>query len=408
MSIDSMEQYRQARMSIFSDGHPPVMAWVWSKLNLIVAGPQNMLFFHLAMLWSGLYFWQKNEGESLSAKWFVVLGFVPWVANFEGVLWKDMGMAYSLLLGLSLLSQDKLKKLHIIVAIILLMYAFMVRGNAPAALIPISWYALVRVFPASSDLLRIVATAIVLLLMFAFQNLFNYSLLNAQKDNMVSFVMTDDLVHLSTITNKSLLPGVPIKTVTECSNDVIGGTKLTGRLFCLINKPTYQQVTPIPYDQLKQAWFHAISESPFEYIKFRLGAYLYLLRDPGKPPYIHAFFGTLSEHTRLHQEDNLATKLLKKYIYLSKNTLPFLFKPYWWLIIGLLFLVATWRMHGDKNALQLIRVLLVSALLYMFSYIPLTPMADLRYVFWGSLAISLAAVKYAASTLTFRLNRHAV
>lgn len=408
MSVDSLEQYKQAHTLEFADGHPPVMAWIWSKLNLISDGPQSLLFLHLGTLWAGLYIWRKNAGESSAAKWFILLGMAPWVANFEGVLWKDMGMAFSLMFALGLLSGKDQTRTRIFLAISLLLYAFMVRSNAPAALIPIVWYASGRIFPLLSNRIRSVITALSLVSLFAFLNLFNYYLLDAEKNHMASYMMVDDLVHLSVVSDKSLLPQVDYKTVKECSQEVIGGTKLVGRLFCLVTKPSYQNVEPIPYEEVKMAWIAGVTSNPLEYVAFRLNAYLYLLRDPSERPYIYRFSGISANEMGLVQQDNAASIVLTFYIDSMAHLTPFLFKPYWWLIVALLFLLATLSMQGDRDSLALIRVLLVSALLYMLSYIPLTPMADFRYMYWSTLAISLAAIKFAASDLIFRPNLHDV
>jgi hypothetical protein len=408
MSVDTLEQYRQAHTLKFADGHPPVMAWLWSKLKNIQDGPQSLLFLHLGMLWTGLYIWCKNAGESRAAKWFIVLGFVPWVATFAGVLWKDMGMAFSMLLALGLLSRENPKRFQVGAAIGFLLYAFMVRSNAPAALIPIVWYAAGRLLPTFSYRITIAITALSLVAMFAFLNFFNYYLLDAEKNHMASYMMVDDLVHLSVVADKSLLPMVDDETVMECAQETIGETKLVGRLFCLVVKPSYQNAAPIPYEEVKEAWFSAVADNPLEYVKFRFNAYLYLLRSPAERPYIYWFSGISPNEMGLVQQNNVTTVVLKGYVNGIAHLAPFLFKPYWWLILALLFLGATTRMQGDKEALSLIRVLLASALLYMLSYIPLTPMADFRYVYWSTLAISLAVIKFAASNLSFRFYLHDV
>jgi hypothetical protein len=405
MSVDSLEQYRQARVLRFADGHPPVMAWFWSRLELIWRGPQNLLVFHLGMLWMGLYLWRRNVGMHKYAKWFILLGFMPWVANFEGVLWKDMGMAYSLLLGLGLLASAKPSRLQIAAAIPFLFYAFMVRSNAPAALAPIVWYASVKALPDFTGRIRVAMTAAILLLMFAFLNFFNYQLLNAEKNHMASYMMVDDLVHLSVTANESLLPRLDYDTVMACSQETIGETKLVGRLFCLGTKPAYQKIAPIPHDELKQAWIAAIKAKPLEYVRFRLDAFLYLLRDPGKGPYSYTFFGISANDMGVNQQNSAATVALRGYINVAVHLVPFLFKPYWWLMLAMLFLGMTPMMQGNRESLGLIRVLLASALLYMLSYLPVTPMADLRYVYWSMLAISLAALTYLTSNLKFDFNR---
>ncbi len=408
MSVDTLEQYKQAHTLKFADGHPPVMAWLWSKLNFIMNGPQSLLFLHLGMLWAGLYIWRVNASESRAAKWFLLIGFFPWVANFEGVLWKDVGMAFSLLLALGLLSKKRLTNIQVFAVLSLLLYAFMVRSNAPAALVPIIWYASCRLFPLFSNRIRVTITTLSLASMFAFLSFFNYHLLQADKNHMASYMMTDDLAHLSVVVGKSLLPKVDFKTVLECSKETIGNTKLVGRLFCLVAKPSYQNVAPIPYEDVKEAWIFAVKSNPLEYVKFRLNAYLYLLRDPWEKPYIYWFSGITPNEMGLAQKDNVATIVLKVYVNGMAHLAPFLFKPYWWLVTALLFLCATLSMRGDKDSLTLIRVLLTSAILYMLSYIPLTPMADFRYVYWSTLATSLAAIKFFTSDLSFRLDLHNV
>lgn len=405
MSVDSLEQYRQAQVLRFADGHPPVMAWLWSKLDLIWRGPQSLLVLHLGMLWIGLYLWRRNAGKHKYAKWFVLLGFMPWVANFEGVLWKDVGMAYSLLLGLGLLASAKSSRLQIAAAMPFLLYAFMVRNNAPAALVPIMWYASVMAFPELVGRIRVAMTAGILLVMFAFLNFFNYHFLDAEKNHMASYMMVDDLVHFSVKANRSLLPKVDDATVVACSQETIGDTRLVGRLFCLGTKPTYQKVAPIPYDELKEAWGAAIKAEPLEYARFRLDAFLYLLRDPGKGPYIHTFFGISPNDMGLSQENSPATVVLNGYINAAVHLAPFLFKPYWWFMLALLSLGMTLLLRGNRESLVLIRVLLTSALFYMLSYLPVTPMADLRYVYWSVLAISLAAITYLTSDLVLDVSR---
>lgn len=240
--------------------------------------------------------------------------------------------------------------------------------------------------------------------MFAFLNFFNYQLLEAEKNNMASYMMVDDLVHLSAVANKSLLPRVSLETVLECVQETIGDTKLVGRLFCLGTKPMYKEVVPIPYEDIREAWFAAIKEDPVEYVKFRIDAFLYLLRDPAKDPYIYTFYDISSNDMGISQSRNLATLILKGYIKAAAHLLPFLFKPYWWFLLALLFLCATPLMQGNKDSLTLIRVLLASALLYVLSYLPVTPMADLRYVYWSIVAISLAVITYFTSNLKFDMH----
>jgi hypothetical protein len=102
------------------------------------------------------------------------------------------------------------------------------------------------------------------------------------------------------------------------------------------------------------------------------------------------------------QQDNVATMILKKYVKGSANLAPFLFKPYWWLIVAFLFAGTTFFMRGNKESLVLIRVLLASAILYLLGYIPVTTAADFRFAYWSILAISLAMITYLTSNLSLK------
>jgi hypothetical protein len=408
MSPDSLDQYKQAHSLKFADWHPPVMAWLWSKLNSLLDGPHGLLFLHLGLLWGGVYIWRRYAGENRVANWFVLLGFSPWVANFEGALWKDVGMAFSLLLALGLLRKKKLAGPQVFLSMSLVLYAFMVRANAPAAVAPILWYASWRLFPMLLSWARMAITILSLALMFVFLNFFNYFLLDAEKNHIDSFMMIDDLVHLSAVADKNLLPRADANTVKKCSQEMVGGIKLVGKYFCLKTEPSYRNVAVIPYEEVKEAWLSAVTSNPLECLKFRFNAFFQLLRNPSEKPHMHWCPGIIPNEIGLIQKDNFATILLKVYINGVAYCFPFLFKPYWWLILAMLYLCATFIMQGDKDSLRLIRVLLVSALLYMFSYVPLAATPDFRYVYWSTIATSLAVITYATSNLNFRRDLHNV
>src|SRR5687767_2684643 len=54
MSPDSISQLMQGRRGLYSDWHPPVMAWVWGMVDRVVAGAAGMLMLHNVLFWSAL------------------------------------------------------------------------------------------------------------------------------------------------------------------------------------------------------------------------------------------------------------------------------------------------------------------------------------------------------------------
>lgn len=55
MSIDSYTQLVQARSGHFGDWHPPFMAWLWRRLDAVVAGPLLMMVTQIGLLLIALH-----------------------------------------------------------------------------------------------------------------------------------------------------------------------------------------------------------------------------------------------------------------------------------------------------------------------------------------------------------------
>lgn len=103
MSNDSFNQFGQALNVSFTDQHPPMMAIWWSLLTILYDSPATLLIFHLVMLWSALYLLATKYKNN----YILLIGLLPFVVNFSDVLWKDVGLAYSWLLALSVLLNMK-------------------------------------------------------------------------------------------------------------------------------------------------------------------------------------------------------------------------------------------------------------------------------------------------------------
>ncbi|MHB1947377.1 MAG: hypothetical protein ACYCQI_04595 [Gammaproteobacteria bacterium] len=389
MSPDSFDQYHQSITGVFTDWHPPIMAWTWSLLNKFFPGPQGMLFFHLSLFWIAILLFYLRFKQSRWAYTFFILGFLPWIANFEGALWKDIGFAFSLLAAIAFIITKPLRKIYLFLSILCLLYAFMVRMNSLFAIIPIVFFMLMTLYPK----LRIVYVAcITVILLFAASfcnNYFNYAFLNANKTHPFLWVMENDLIHLSIQNNHSLLPGVDLALLKRCKTEMRDGTRE-----CLTHEVSYQKIS---YDQEKQIWLNAIKKYPQDYLQYRLQAYSHLMRNPKKAPYEVYLFQMGDNEMGITQNNNHLRNVIKAITQKTTKIAPFLFKPYFWLLFSILLGIASFFIKRDKKTIYLLRTMLLSSIFYLLGYLPTANSADFRYIYWSVVSINFAIITYLAS-----------
>lgn len=389
MSYDSFTQFGQSRSLQFDDWHPPLMSWLWSLLNRVSRGPEGMLHFHLALLWSGLLLWLWEYRARPLAWLLPLIGLLPWVLNFAGVLWKDAGMAFALLL-LAALASGPATRLRMAAAGLLFFYAVNLRYNAMFAALPVLVLLLLRWWPSLSPL-RLIGTALgALVLALGLGSIFSYQLIGAERTRPANFMMVDDLSYLSLKEKRSLLPGVSLERVQACTLQDISQTRLLARSFCL--KHTAREGDPdLLKADLRTPWLDAVTRNPFAYLEFRLGAFAFLLRSPADEPYAIWQGGVEENRMGVIQRRGTATELAERAVARTAEALPFLFKPYWWLCAATLLLAVSTTL-ADTGTRRSAQALLASSVLYILGYVPITPMADFRYVYWSVIATTLAAV----------------
>jgi len=94
MSYDSVKQLVQARSGALGNWHPPLMAWLWSMLDAIVAGPALMLLLQTGLFVIGLYAVLRRYAAPMRAAVAASIVFVfPPVFAPLSVIWKDSLMA---------------------------------------------------------------------------------------------------------------------------------------------------------------------------------------------------------------------------------------------------------------------------------------------------------------------------
>ena len=147
---DSQAAYADAVSGHYSDGEPPIMAWLWSIVRRLVDGNPGMLTLQLAFHWLG--FALVADGLMRVSKprsaWLVLLsGAFPVFLYFNGTVLRDVGMASALVTAFGLAFNYRIAGRAIpgpalCAAGLLLAYGTLVRTNAIFALGPLLIYLL--------------------------------------------------------------------------------------------------------------------------------------------------------------------------------------------------------------------------------------------------------------------------
>jgi hypothetical protein len=96
-SPDSLNQLLQAQRGVYSDGHPPIMAGLWSLLLRVSGTAETLYWVHLGLLLSAFVMFALafRRSELHGAVWLLLpTACNPAILNFIGVLWKDVGLIH--------------------------------------------------------------------------------------------------------------------------------------------------------------------------------------------------------------------------------------------------------------------------------------------------------------------------
>ena len=401
MSADSLMQYDQSLTLRLSDWHPPLMSALWSLLNQVARGPEGMLYFQLALLWAGLAVWCWQYRTRPLAWLIPLIGVMPWVLNFAGVLWKDIGMAYALLL-MTGIAAGPVTGARLAAAFVLFFYAVNLRHNAIAAAVPVLVLVMARWRPALSPLRLAGAAIAALAVTLALGNVINYRLLDAERTKPLNFIMIDDLSYLSLKEQRSLLPGVKIEHIQACALRTISETRTLARDVCL---QAFVEPGSLLSADLKPLWLSAIARNKLDYLEFRVNAFGFLLRSPETEPFYYWHDGLVANKYGLKAQPSDVSAQVEAVIQDSAEAVPFLFKPYWWLGAATVLLAGSILLRASRTV-RTVQALLISAILYTLGYVPVTPLADLRYVYWSMLATTLAALLLVVDRPSWRATSH--
>jgi hypothetical protein len=394
MSADSLDQYGQAIHGAYNDWHPPVMARVWSVLNVIIPGPQNLLALHLIFLSSAvlllyMIFYRKDFEAAFL---FLLIPYAPWVLIYSGALWKDVGMAYSWLLAVALVlfmqRQGRLNFWLMSASILIFAYGFLLRGNAVFGAVPLLYYYAAAIMPRSGVAMRSACAVIAGILMVFLANIINHQVLGAEPTHPEVYMMVDDLQHISERSGVNLFPAaakVPDAVVAECSGQVVGA------IFCYREKRpnVIREIVEEAYSPLKRAWIQAVVAHPWAYSSSRFDAFVYFIKTPSSKISSVKYMLLPDNTYGIQLNRNVLTDILEGAIDWSIDWMSALYKPFYWLLYGLILFAGTFLVRRT-NEVALARYLALSGIFYLLGYLPLVAEDDFRYAYWSVLAETIA------------------
>jgi hypothetical protein len=402
MSGDSLAQYGQAIGAYeLDDWHPIITIFVW-KVLLLITGDSigSMLLFQLFLLWSAIALFSLCiYGVSRSRKLSlvpIILFALPYVCGIAGVLWKDVQMAYALLLAVALCISINVYARQIstrtkwflgTIVVGLLVYAVLLRYNAVFAVVP-----LIFLWAHAMELKQgryIAFAAVGILLCVAGAQAVLNSVLSPRSSHPLSSVMLDDVVNLATaedVRSSNIAPPLKetILSVKNCSTE----DKYLNLYLVCTTASDRTHVSSTHYTDMQAIWLTTLVHNVPQYAVYRVQSFAWFLFAPGgvyswQPGVNDNTFGVQEAQPRMG-------KALGYYVNdFAAKKLSFLFEAWFWLTVSVALFVYAARQRA-KN--QLVLVLSASAALYILFYYPVVVATDYRYVYWPALACTVAAV----------------
>jgi len=423
-SPDSVGQLLEAQRGVYSDGHPPIMAGLWSLLLRISGTAETLYWLHLALLSSAfvLFALAFRRSHLRGAIWLLLpVACSPAILNFIGVLWKDVGLAVSLAFCFACVALSRAARAGqlatLLVVLVMSFYAVGVRHNALPAVLPLLWLSLLPFFPRpgwrrnmGTATFAIIGTG----LLFIGGQLVSYQLLDAKRVHPEQVIELYDLAGISVISGTDVIPdeAKSANFSSEALRAAYSPEYLNPLIFRpdpAISPPLQGTGNPNYLTIFRQAWEHAIINHPWAYLSHRGAIFASLLRIGWHTPFyamvdyrqeaadFEAGVGILGDPALKSIDigrpifgQRFAASLLMAFVnWAAVHT--YLFFGWLWLLVLVATLVAAIVLRKRPMA-EVAIGLSASGLLYLLPYFFAAPSSDFRYLYWSIVAASLSTV----------------
>ena len=417
MSYDSVQQLLEARAGVYSDLHPPFMAFVWHFTDKIVPGPFGMLIVETALLWCGTYlislFWFSDAHPILRLAP-CLLVFYPPIFGISGVIWSDIIMWAFLTLAIGMAGAIKpvsaatgyrcIAKFAL--GSMFLFAAILCRHNALIAVMPLVALGVVRGLGADRSPRWLVAGSVIGASVFAAM-LFGATLVNnaltsysAQQWHLCAFFDIAGVIHglPDADEQKAIYDRLPAQVRGSGSLENLIHTYSPENVETLV-QPEHPAFRPEPFTQnkivveesdltaqdrraLTNLWLETVFHHPLAWLRHRISVFeavagfhddlwnMVFMRPNGFPDWVARIYGHHNPELNLFQKGvNWVLSHLSEHL--------FFWRPWCYLVLTVLLIGACLAFRTPERIA--ITLIAASGLAHEGGLFLFAPGADFRY-----------------------------
>jgi len=379
MTNDSILQLAQAQSHIYEDAHPPLMSFLWQGFNHFYFGPAGMLVFHTTMFFLGLFLLVTAQPWPVYFRVSVILLVTGWPAIFTqlGVIWKDVGLSASFLLGCGLLANRRRYPIVAMAAVGLFFYGIGIRHNAWPAALPLlyivvwNWTA-----PPKQGIKTIGAACVLCGFLLGLQGMITSHLVS-QRAHFGQAVLLHDLTAISAWTGASVVPAQflrPGKGIHDLENAYRPGNADPLRPVLLFSRDERS------LSFLEKTWFAQILRHPDIYLKHRWMGFKRLVGLSHEEVHYPFESTTWPNPWNFRYEPDAFMKTIFQVIGRWQNT--FCFRGWFYLAVNAAALLVAGVRCGNRFSF----CVSLSGLMYGSGYAVYGVGLDFRYFYWTVLS----------------------
>ena len=408
LTHDTAYQWWQARTGELTTLWPPGMILLMAAVDTWIPGPTVLYVAHSGIYWAAAAFFSLSM-HTLRSSWmtFILLVLFPTAAICLPHVWIDVELATLLMLVTALLVYANKAiagraRISLGLATFIVVFVALVRHNAWMALPPLCW-AIAYLWPHSLRAIqrrKTRVTAVAASLIFAVAVAAYATLpkaLSRTHADTWAITLIWDLQALSVATKSVLVPKLisedaTLEDLTQSFDPVNAVTMYVLGKSRWVNATT--GLSAPQANALRLAWTNAVLAHPLQYLAHRAHVALKML-GPKRNAQVD---GGADEPIRLVFKDNPVIAFANpEAMAWARKWIDWL-KPHWlatpvvWMSVSTLVLLIRLRQSHNTPMTKIAIAVWLSGVMYLLPLFLISPTADVRYVFWPTLAMLVAAL----------------